>query len=71
MTFDVERRKEWMKDYYQKNRDKLIEYSKKYQKEHRQQNTTRMLYKPQGFKCYKDDGITNTIFEKKKINYKI
>lgn len=67
MPFDIDKRKEWMKEYYKKNKEKLIEYSKHYQKTHRQQTSCRTTYKPRVLKVYKDDGIKNTIIEKKTV----
>jgi len=67
MPFDIDRRKEWMKNYYIKNRTKLLEYSKEYQKRHTKATSCRTKYKPRVLKVYKDDGIKNTIIEKKTI----
>lgn len=67
MPFDIENRKQWMRDYYIKHRQKLIDYSVAYQKKNRQQMSCKMLYKPSMRRCYKDDGIKNTIIEKKKV----
>ena len=67
MTFEIDRRKQWMKEYYQKNRERLLEYSKNYQKTHTQATSCRRKYKPRVLRVYKDDGIKNTIIEKKKV----
>ena len=53
----MDKRKEWMKDYYLKNKEKLIEYSKAYQKSHRSATSCRRAYKPRIMKVYKEDDI--------------
>ena len=63
----MDKRKEWMKDYYLKNKEKLIEYSKAYQKSHRRATSCRRAYKPRIMKVYKEDDIKNTTFEKKTV----
>jgi|DEB0MinimDraft_10_1074344.scaffolds.fasta_scaffold34550_2 hypothetical protein len=68
MPFDIDKRKKWMANYYINNREKLLEYSKNYQKNNRQQISCKMLYKPSLKKCYNDNGIKqNTLIEKKKV----
>ncbi len=67
MTFDIEKRREFMKDYYQRNKTKLLEYSKNYQRLHTKATSTRMKYKPRVLRVYDDDGIKNTIIEKKTV----
>lgn len=67
MGYDRVRNAQWNKTYYEKNKERLKEYSSKYQKEHKKPVSARMRYKPQDIKCYTDTGIESTKFEKKTI----
>jgi len=65
MGYDINRSAIWTKTYYEKNKTRLLEYSKNYQKTHKKPVSARMRYKPQDIKCYKMEDIKNLTFEKK------
>ena len=67
MGYDINRSAIWTKTYYEKNKTKLLEYSKNYQKTHKKPVSAKMRYKPQDIKCYKMDDNKKLTFEKKTI----
>lgn len=68
MGYDNHRSRIWCKTYYEKNKKRLLEYSKEYQKTHKKPISARMRYKPQDIKCYNVEDIKkNTSFEKKTV----